>query len=132
MHLHDINTLLNLQGVRATHITEPIENVVYITLNPTDLHQSCPICGNIHTIRRGQSKPRHVRHLDLFENSTVLILPTIRLTCRECDLNFTWEYSFVKPKSRYTNAFKSKLARSIDGGTVKHSVKNLNVPYTSG
>ncbi|WP_054742412.1 transposase [Cellulosilyticum ruminicola] len=132
MHLHDINTLLNLQGVFITHITEPIENTVYITLEPTDLHQSCSICGNIYTIRHGKSKPRHVRHLNLFENYTILILQTIRLTCSECGLNFTWEYSFEKTKSKYTNAFKNKLVKSIDGGTVKHSVKNLNVPYTSG
>lgn len=55
MHLHNINTLLNLQGGLVTHITEPIENTVYITLEPTDLHQSCPICGNSYTIRRGKS-----------------------------------------------------------------------------
>ena len=132
MHLHDINTLLNLQGVLVTHITEPVENTVYITLEPIDLHQPCPVCGNNHTIRRGKSRPRHVRHLNLFENRTILILPTIRLTCKDCGSNFTWEYSFVKPKSRYTNAFKRKLAKSIHGGTVKHSVKIFNLPYTSG
>ena len=106
MHLHDINTLLNLQGVLVTHITEPVENTVYITLEPIDLHQPCPVCGNNHTIRRGKSRPRHVRHLNLFENRTILILPTIRLTCKDCGSNFTWEYSFVKPKSRYTNAIR--------------------------
>ena len=132
MHLHDINTLLNLQGVVVTSITKPIENTVYVTLEPIDSHQSCPSCGSVHTIRRGKSNPRHVRHLDLCENHTILILPTIRLNCKLCGLNFTWEYSFVQPKSKYTNAFKDRLAQSINGGTVKHSSQMFDIPYTSG
>lgn len=132
MHLHDINTLLNLQGVTVISITEPSENKVYVSLEPIDSHQLCPSCGGIHTIRRGKSAPRHVRHLDLCENHTILILPTIRLTCKSCGLNFTWEYSFVEPKSKYTNAFKDRLAQSINGGTVKHSIQVFDVPYTSG
>ena len=132
MHLHDINTLLNLQGVTVKNISEPIDHTVYVTLEPIDSHQPCPSCGSVHTIRRGSSKSRHVRHLDIWENHTLLILPTIRLSCKWCGLNFTWSYSFVEPKSRYTNAFKEKLAKSLDGGTVKHSITLLKVPYTSG
>lgn len=72
MHLHDINTLLNLQGVTVISIAEPSENKVYISLEPIDSHQLCLSCGSIHTIRRGKSAPRHVRHLDLCENQQVL------------------------------------------------------------
>ena len=74
MHLHDINTLLNLQGVTVISITEPIEKTVYVSVEPLDLHQPCPSCGNAHTIRHGKSNPRHVRHLDIWGNKTLLIL----------------------------------------------------------
>ena len=132
MHLHDINKLLNLQGVTVKRISGPLDHTVYVTLEPIDSHQPCPGCGSVHTIRRGSSKPRHVRHLDILGNHTLLILPTIRLSCKCCDLNFNWSYSFVEPKSRYTNVFKEMLAKSLDGGTVKHSITLLKVPYTSG
>ncbi len=108
MHLHDINTLLNLQWVTVKSISGPLDHTVYVTLEPIDSHQPCPSCGSIYTIRRGSSKPRHVRHLDIWENHTLLILPTIRLSCKCCDLNLTWSYSFVEPKSRYTNALLKK------------------------
>lgn len=132
MHLHDINSLLNLQGVNINHVSEVIQKTVYISLEPKDSHQPCPYCGSIHTIRRGKSKPRHVKHLDIWENATILVLPTIRLSCKSCTANFTWLYAFVEPKSRYTNAFKQTLARSLNGGTVKHSTEVYKVPYTSG
>ncbi|MGL4737485.1 MAG: transposase family protein [Cellulosilyticaceae bacterium] len=87
MHLHDINTLLNLQGVMITDI----------------------------------SKPRHVRHLPIWGNITTLILPIIRLSCKCCNLNFTWIYSFVALKSRYSNDFKQELSDALDGATVKQA-----------
>ena len=34
MHLHDINALLNLQGVTVKNISEPIDHTVYVTLEP--------------------------------------------------------------------------------------------------
>ena len=131
MHLHDINTLLNLQGVTITDISEPIDNTVYLTLEPKDRIQPCPSCGSTHTIRRGTSKPRHVRHLPIWGNITILILPTIRLFCKCCNLNFTWIYSFVAPKSRYSNDFKQVLSDALDGSTVKHVGKLFKMPYTS-
>ena len=89
MHLHDINSLLNLQGVNINHVSEVIEKTVYISLEPTDSHQSCPYCSSPNTIRRGKSTPRHVRHLDIWENATILVLPTIKLSCKLCTTNFT-------------------------------------------
>lgn len=131
MHSHDINTLLNLQGVTVVDISEPIDKTVYITLEPKDRIQPCPSCGNTHTIRRGTSKPRHVRHLPIWGNITILILPTIRLSCKCCNLNFTWIYSFVSQKSRYSNDFKQELSDALDGATVKHAGKLFKIPYTS-
>ncbi len=131
MHLHDINTLLNLQGVTVTHISDPIDKTVYLTLEPEDRIQPCPSCGSTHTIRRGTSKPRHVRHLPIWGNITILVLPTIRLSCKRCRLNFTWLYSFVSPKSRYSNDFKQELSETLDGATVKHASKLFKIPYTS-
>ncbi len=90
MHLHDINKLLNLQRVTVKGISESIDYTVYVTLEPIDSHQTFPVYGSVHPIRRGSSKPRHVRHLDVLENRTLLILPTIRLSCNCCNLNFTW------------------------------------------
>ena len=132
MHLHDINSLLNLQGVNINHVSEVIEKTVYISLEPTESYQSCPYCGSVHTIRRGKSKPRHVKHLDIWEYTTILILPTIRLSCKSCEANFTWSYTFVDSKSKYTHAFKKALAQSLNGTTVKHATQCYKVPYTTG
>ena len=131
MHLHDINLLLNLQGVTINSISEVIEKTVYIYLEPKNSHQPCPYCGSNHTIKRGKSKPRYVKHLDIWENSTILVLPTIRLSCKFCDANFTWVYDFVESKSKYTNAFKQMLSNSINGATVKYSTRIYKIPYTS-
>ena len=38
MHLHDINRLLNLQGVTVKNISKLLDHTVYITLQPIDLH----------------------------------------------------------------------------------------------
>lgn len=132
MHLHNISKLINFQGVKITHISEAIGNQVYITLQPTQTHQPCPICGSLHVIRRGVSSIRKIRHLDLWEYQTILNIPAIRLTCKSCDLNFSWFYDFVEGKSRYTNAFKAKIAKDIDGSTVSHVVGTVKIPYTTG
>lgn len=99
---------------------------MYVTVEPLDLHQPCPSCGSTHTFKRGKSKPRYVRHLDIGGNITLLILPTIRLSCNSCNLN-SWVYSFVKPKARYADTFANALA----GGIVTHSAKPFKLPYTS-
>ena len=48
MHLHDINTLLNLQGVIITDILESINKTVCLTLESEDRIQFCPSCGSTH------------------------------------------------------------------------------------
>ncbi|MCT4605035.1 MAG: ISL3 family transposase [Marinisporobacter sp.] len=131
MHLHDINNLINFQDVKIVKISEPIQNKVYITLEPLESHQPCPSCNSMHTIRRG-SKTKIIRHLDLWEYQTLLVVPSIRLSCKSYHINFSWVYSFITGKSRYTNAFKDKLAKTIDGSTVKHATRILNIPYTTG
>jgi len=132
MHLHNINKLINFQDVKVVKVSDPIDNKVYVTLEPLQSHQPCPSCGSTHTIRRGSSKTRIVRHLDIWEYETLLVIPSIRLSCKSCPINFSWSYSFITGKARYTNAFKSKLANAIDGSTVKHTINIANVPYTTG
>ncbi|POO88225.1 transposase [Clostridium sp. 3-3] len=57
-----------------------------------------PCCNNTNVIRKGSSGHRRVRHLPLRGN-IILLLPKIRLYCKDCMLNFTFKYSFIDGKS---------------------------------
>jgi transposase len=131
MHLHDINTLLNLQDVRITQTPEVVENKLVITVEPLSYIQPCPCCHSSHVIRKGAKGYRSVRHLPVFEHVTQLQLPRIQMHCKEYQANFSWEYSFVNGKSRFTNAFKEKVASDAIGSTVTHTARNHAVSYSS-
>ena len=97
------------------------DNTVEILLEPLTYIQSCPCCNNTNVIRKGSSGNRRVRHLPLCGNKTFLLLPKIRLYCKDCMLNFTFKYSFIDGKSRYTKQYNDNLANAVIGSTVAHA-----------
>lgn len=131
MPLQNINKLLDFQGINTKRISVPIKNTIYIQLEPSNSHQECPCCKSLHVIKKGILGNRKVRHLNIFNFITILLVPKIRLNCKTCDLNFSYEYSFVSPKSRYTNAFKSNVAKQLIGSTVSHISYISDTPYSS-
>lgn len=131
MHLQDINKLLNLQDINIVNISEIIDSTVFITLEPTEYIQACPYCSCDDVIRRGKSGYRHVRHLPIFEDKTILRLPKIRMCCKNCNASFTWQYSFVTGKSRYSSAFKAKVSQAVTGSTVTHACKIMDAAYST-
>lgn len=131
MHLQDINTLLNLQGVTINKIPEIVDNTWVVPVEPLDNTQHCPCCHSSHVIRKGDRGYRYVRHLPIFQYATQLQLPKIQMQCKECQAYFSWDYSFVQGKSRFTNAFKEKVAGDAVGSTVTHTAQSHAVSYSS-
>ena len=131
MHIKDINKLLNLQDINIVKISDVYENTVEITLEPINYIQSCPCCNNNKVIRKGSLGYRKVRHLSLCGNKTILLLPKIRLYCKDCFLNFTFKYEFIEGKSRYTNQYKDNLASAVTGSTVAHASEFTETPYST-
>lgn len=131
MQEYDINNILKFQDVKVKEISMPEENIIYITLELNNYIQKCPCCNSIKVIRKGSPGIKEIRHLDMFQYKTIVKAPIIRFYCNECNLNFTYEYSFVTGKSRYTNDFKEALARKVNGSTVIHLSEILDVPYSS-
>ena len=131
MHINNINKLLNLQDINIVKISDVYENSVEIILEPLNYIQNCPCCNNRNVIRKGSSGYRKVRHLPLCGNKTFLLLPKIRLYCKDCLINFTFKYSFVDGKSRYTNQYNDNLANAVTGSTVAHASEFTGTPYST-
>ena len=84
MHIKDINKLLNLQDVNIVKISDVYEDILEITLEPLNYIQSCSCCNNKNVIRKDSLGIKKVIHLSLCGNKTFLLLPKIRLYCKDC------------------------------------------------
>lgn len=131
MHIKNINKLLNLQDINIVKISDVCDNTVEILLEPLTYIQSCPCCNNRNVIRKGRSGHRRVRHLPLCGNKTLLLLPKIRLYCKNCVLNFTFKYSFIDGKARYTKQYNDNLANTVTGSTVAYASEFTGTPYST-
>lgn len=131
MHLQDITDLLNLQGVVVSKFMYGYEDAVYITLEPVEHTQNCPCCNSSNIIRRGSAGYRKIRHLPIFEYKTILRAPRIKMSCNDCCACFTWQYTFVTGKSRYTDIYKENISKRVPGATVSHCSQTSDVPYST-
>ena len=131
MHLEDITNILNLQGIIVTNLIYGFEDRVCIEVEPIDYTQPCPCCKSANIKRRGSSGIRRVKHLPIFQNEVILKVPKIRMSCKDCDASFSWEYTFITGKSHYTNEFKEFIAIKVPGATVIHCAKTLKIPYST-
>lgn len=125
-----INELLNLPEVNIINI-EIEENHATIELTPVNRVQDCPCCHSTSVIRNGVPYKRDVHHLAAFDKSVYLRIPAINLACKACGATYTWEYSFVEPKKKYTKAYAAYLARQTYGATVAHTSREQQVPYST-
>ena len=131
MHLEDITNILNLQGIIVTNLIYGFEDRVCIEVEPIDYTQPCPCCKSANIKRRGSSGIRRVKHLPIFQNEVILKVLKIRMSCKDCDASFSWEYTFITGKSHYTNEFKEFIAIKVPGATVIHCAKTLKIPYST-
>ena len=46
-------------------------------------------------------------------------------------LNFTFKYSFIEGKSRYTKPYNDNLANAVTGSTVAHASEFTGTPYST-
>lgn len=129
MHLQYTELLLGLPEVNVNKITPIDSKTIQIELVPREQRQACPLClSDQRVIRKGKNKTRKVRHLSSFEKCVYLCLPAIRLYCKTCNCHFSWNYSFVGPKKRYTHAFEEKSGRIASGSTSKHAACVQQLP----
>lgn len=59
------------------------------------------------------------------------MLPIQHLWCKACDFHFTYQYSFIEQRSRYTITFQQKVAQSLPVSTVQHVAKLFHLPYST-
>lgn len=129
MHLQYTELLLGLPEVNVKKIISIDENTLQIEVVPQGQRQNCPLCQSDQSvIRKGTNKARKVQHLPSFGKRVYLYLPAIRLYCKSCNCHFSWNYSFVGEKKRYTYAFKENCSRMAAGSTSKHAARTLQIP----
>lgn len=129
MHLQYTEQLLGLPEVNVKKITPIHPDTLQMELVPHGQRQSCPLCrSDQNVIRKGSNPARKVRHLSSFGKRVYLLLPAIRLYCKACDGHFSWNYSFVGEKKRYTNAFEENSGKLAAGSTSKHTARMVHIP----
>lgn len=130
MHSHSIKVLLDLPELNVCAIQKEKDQVL-IEVTPIDATQPCPVCASTQIIRRGTAYQRKVRHLAAFGKRVYLLLPAIRLTCKDCHAHFVWHYDCVAPKKRYTKAFEATLPKQAIGATIAHAARLSETPPTT-
>lgn len=129
MHLQYTELLLGLPEVNVKKITPIHPDTLQIELVPEGNKQACPLCqSKQNVIRKGANKTRRVRHLSSFGKRVYLCLPAIRLYCKDCDCNFSWNYPFVGEKKRYTYEFEETSGKMAAGSTSKHAACMQQIP----
>ena len=97
---------------------------IIIWLEANEYTQKCPCCSLGRISRNGKGGFRIVRHLPMTGKDCLLIVPQIRMLCKDCNATYVWTYEFIEGKQRYTKGFKSYVFKSGIGATVKSAWKN--------
>ncbi|TFJ89345.1 transposase family protein, partial [Lentibacillus salicampi] len=132
VYFHYINKLVNIPEVRVKDLSfEDDQGIVYFLVEPVQSVQDCPCCGSSRVKRNGIPYHRRIRHLPLMAWRTILVAPSINMTCKQCDAHFVWQYEFVGPKETYSHALQNQLIQQGHGNTVKAIAGFQAVPYTT-
>ena len=115
MHLHTINKLLKIQDIYITDLNiSDDDSKITLQANIQDCRQACPYCqaSEEQTILKGKrTSQRLVRHLDCLGYQCYLSLPEQRLSCKACGADFTYRFSFVGERSRFTIPFQEAICQ---------------------
>lgn len=130
MHSHFTSLLLDLKELSISNI-EKVQDDFLIHVQPVDYLQACPQCQGTAVIRKGCAYQRKVRHLSAFGRRVFLLLPAIRLFCKQCEASFVWQYTCVMLGKQYTIQFEDSLPSHVVGATVKHASKQTETPTTT-
>lgn len=134
MPLQYINELLHLPELKITdfHSEHTQEEAIHLQAEPSAPIQPCPCChADPFVIRKGSNGWRKVRHLSAFGKKTYIYVPSIRMRCTRCCLDFVWVYGFVLPKRRYSYAFCTQAAELALGSTAVHSAYMQEAPVST-
>lgn len=130
MHSHFTSLLFDLKELSISNI-ENVQGDFFIHVQPTDHLQACSQCKGKNVIRKGCAYLRKVRHLSAFGSRVYLLLPAIRMSCKQCEASFVWHYTCVSPGKRYTKQFEASLPGHVVGATVKHAAKQTQTPAST-
>jgi len=127
---------MGLQGVEVESSILLIDETgeakgVEIRIKPLNARQHCPVCESSQTVLNGSDGDRRIQHLKMGVMPCVLVVPRIRLLCKECKSTFGHEYAFVDGKEQYTIAVKAHVYEIAVGSTVQHSVAVSGIPYST-
>jgi transposase len=131
VELHYITEIINLQGIEVVELNFESDELVKAVINPTEYVQDCPCCGSHHVIRNGKDGFKNIRHLDISGKKTILVVPRIRMRCKDCGAAFAYSYEFVCGKERYTKKFKAEAYKCAVGSTVVNSADITKSPYST-
>jgi transposase len=136
VQLQDIEKILGIQGVRVTKTNliygenEKVKEVE-IWLEPVNSKHNCPCCESAKVVLNGNDGYRRVQHLKMGLIPSILIVPQIRLKCKDCQATFGHTYTFVDGKEQYTIALKAHVYEISIGSTVQHTVAVTGIPYST-
>jgi len=132
MHNQYIDRFVNIPEVNVQQVMEFDKKTIHIQICPRAYKQACPICRSDRSvIRRGSNPTRKVRHTDAFGKIVYLLAPAIRLFCKNCQAGFVWQYTFIRPGRRYSNAFEQQAIRTASVSTVKQSAEIHHMPAST-
>lgn len=131
MHLQYIEEMLDLPEVQVIEVDSSDREIIFVKVEPKDRIQPCSICGSLRVTRQGRNKTRQVRHLSAFGKLVFLCVPAIRLYCKNCSCYFVWQYSFVGPKKRYSQAFEEHCSQQAARSNVKHVAESNQLPQST-
>ncbi len=117
VHAETLNALLNLPGLRITHIAIEAEGPTQcLHLFCEHRHQVaiCPACLNA-TAKIHEIKDRCVRHLDIWGMRTLVHFPHRRFDCASCGKPFSEQLVGIEPQRRHTQAFELYIYHQVKG-----------------
>lgn len=131
VELNNIANLIELQGAKITKIDCVAETEITVWAEPINKVQNCPCCGSEEVIRNGKDGYRKIRHLPISDKKCLLVIPQIRMYCKNCSATYGWKYEFVEGKQQYSKAFKASIYKNSIGSTVKNAVECVSAPYST-
>ncbi|WP_420832577.1 transposase, partial [Paenibacillus periandrae] len=131
MQIQYISEMLNIPELQIRFLSMNVDDI-QIEAVPMDSKQCCPICQSDEAVMlKGSNGIRCVRHLPAFEKKVVLLVPSIRMFCSNCEAGFVWMYAFVGPKRRYSHLFRERAVQQALGSTAAHSARMEQAPTST-
>jgi transposase len=127
-----LTELLGIDGMLVTSFAVELQgDNEYVHLFCEYKHKIaiCPCCGKIAT-NIHETKPRSLRHLDIWNKRTIIHFTRRRFECSKCNKPFTENLTWIDPKRRQTRAFEKYIYECLTKKKMtRRSVAQEEGPY---